>query len=246
MIQNQYEYIPKIHHRNEKSLEYHIVSHDGTMIAFGGNDGYIILMHANTRTHVTNLKLNGSVRAMTFTMDDDAILASGSDGDIYRFDLRYTKQCIERFSNQDGTITSAMAISKTHLAVGSESGVVNIYNETSSSNFSSSFTSSSSMHHHTMGQQRQPIKSILNLKTSINCMKFNHHDEHILSISSSRDPHNALRLIHIPTCSVFSNWPTSKTPLKYVFCTDFSYNNQYIAIGNDKGHCRLYRFKHYC
>lgn len=244
MISNSHEYVPKIPNRNEKSLEYHIVSNDGTMIAFGGNDGYIILIHAITRTHIMNLKLNGSVRAMTFTIDDNEILASGSDGDIYRFDIRYTRQCIERFSNHDGTITSSIAISKTHLAVGSESGVVNIYSEKNNqSSYSSSFTSNRSNNN----QKRIPIKSIMNLKTSIDCMKFNHDDDPtLLSISSKRDPNNALRMIHIPTCSVYSNWPTSKTPLKYVFNTDFSYNNQYFAIGNDKGHCRLYRFKHYC
>ena len=55
----------------------------------------------------------------------------------------------------------------------------------------------------------------------------------------------ALRLVHIPTCTVFSNWPTTKTPLSYVFSLDFSPNSGYLAIGNDKGKVLLYRLRHY-
>jgi U3 small nucleolar RNA-associated protein 18 len=44
---------------------------------------------------------------------------------------------------------------------------------------------------------------------------------------------------------VFSNWPTSKTPLKYVWSMDFSPKSRYMAIGNDHGKCLLYRLKHY-
>ena len=49
----------------------------------------------------------------------------------------------------------------------------------------------------------------------------------------------------MPSCTVFSNWPTSKTPLSYVFSLDFSPSGGYLAVGNDKGKVLLYRLKHY-
>jgi U3 small nucleolar RNA-associated protein 18 len=51
--------------------------------------------------------------------------------------------------------------------------------------------------------------------------------------------------VHVPTCTVFSNWPTSKTPLGYIFSMDFSPSSGFIALGNDKGKVLLYRVNHY-
>eukprot|EP01050_Picozoa_sp_SAG11_P027840 SAG11_NODE_7209_length_1177_cov_1.912801_1_plen_50_part_10 len=37
--------------------------------------------------------------------------------------------------------------------------------------------------------------------------------------------------MHIPSFSVFPNWPTSKTPLRYVKTTAFSPGSGYFAAG---------------
>lgn len=123
-----------------------------------------------------------------------------------------------------------MAASSRHLAVGAESGVVNLYSEQTTQ---SSWASSA----------RTPLKSILNLSTSADLVRFN-DDGQILAMSTRRDKHG-LKLLHVPTGTVFSNWPTSKTPLSYVWSMDFSPKSRYFAIGNDKGKCLLYRLPHY-
>ena len=63
--------------------------------------------------------------------------------------------------------------------------------------------------------------------------------------------------IHLPSMSVYSNWPTSKTPLRYVNSIDFNYNSgiqlfyscdraiEYLAMGNDKGQVVLYSLAFY-
>ena len=61
------------------------MSQDGKYIAFLGNDGYIVLVEAHSKQMVGEFKVNGSVRAVAFTKDDQEILASGSDGDVYRY-----------------------------------------------------------------------------------------------------------------------------------------------------------------
>lgn len=48
--------------------------------------------------------------------------------------------------------------------------------------------------------------------------------------------------VHLPSLTVFSNWPTSRTPLRYVNAFDFSPNSGYISIGNDRGKALLYRY----
>lgn len=62
----------------------------------------------------------------------------------------------------------------------------------------------------------------------------------ILAIASQRKK-DALKLLHVPSLSVFSNWPTRGTPLSYVTALDISPHSQFIAIGNDKGKVLLYR-----
>ncbi len=84
----------------------------------------------------------------------------------------------------------------------------------------------------------EPLKIIDNLTTPISALCFN-HDAQILAIAS-KVKKDSLRLIHVPTRRVFSNWPTANTPLGYVNCMDFSPNGGYLAMGNDKGKVLLY------
>lgn len=224
--------VPSILGREERSWEKHCASPDGRLVAFVGNDGYVVLVDVHSKHSVGTLKLNGSVRAITFTPDGSQILASGSDGDVYRWDV-HSRQCIERFANGDGTITSSLSASSTHLAVGAESGVVNLYSERQSSLLNDNYSY----------QAKTPLKSIMNLRTSADMVKFN-TDGQILALSSQRETHG-LKLMHVPSRTVFSNWPTSKTPLRYIWSMDFSPQSKFLAVGNDKGKCLLYKLTHY-
>ena len=159
-----------------------------------------------------------------------------------------SRRCVERFHNEDGTITSSLALSSKFLAVGAESGVVNLYNDKYSS--SMQFNGLSSRGHgggrgglSLTNTERTPHKSIMNLTTSADNLCFNATGE-ILAMSSKREK-NGLKLLHVPSATVFSNWPTSKTPLKYVWSMDFSPGSKYLAVGNDHGKVLLYRAKHY-
>lgn len=143
---------------------------------------------------------------------------------LIRWDVN-SRRCVERFRNIDGSVTASLAASSDLLAVGAASGVVNLYSE------------------HHIDNEKQPLKSIMNLHSSTNCVRFN-HDGQILALSTRREK-QALRLLHVPSRTVFSNWPTSKTPLNYAWSMDFSPASRYFAVGNDKGKCLLYRLGHY-
>lgn len=51
--------------------------------------------------------------------------------------------------------------------------------------------------------------------------------------------------VHVSSQSVFSNWPTSSTPLGKVTATAFSHGSEYLAIGNTRGRVLLYGLRHY-
>jgi U3 small nucleolar RNA-associated protein 18 len=216
--------VPRLVGRPEKSLERSFAAPDGRTVAFIGNDGYVLLFDVHNKTIKKTVKLNGSVRSICFQGDDE-VLASGSDGDVYRWDMRGGSRLpLERFSNQDGSITSTMAASSRTLAVGSESGVVSLYSEIK-------------------GRSKEPLKSIMNIRTPINRVCFN-PDGNMLAMSSQMEG-DSMKLVHVPTGTVFSNWPTANTPLGYVWSTSFSPGSKFLAIGNDKGKCLLYKLQHY-
>ena len=141
---------------------------------------------------------------------------------LFRWDVG-TRRCIERFSTNEATTTASLAFSSGTLAAGCESGVVKLYSTSNS------------------GSGIQSIRSIMNLQTSVDSLQFN-HDGQLLAMAS-RFSKNSLRILHVPTRSVFGNWPTSKSPLKFVFATDFSPGSRYLTIGNDSGACLLYRLR---
>ena len=83
-ISGNIQKISSIVGRKERSLEKFVVSPGGDVIAFVGNDGYIILVDGKSRQWISDLKMNGSVRAITFSEDGEYIMGSGSDGDVYK------------------------------------------------------------------------------------------------------------------------------------------------------------------
>eukprot|EP00250_Pteridium_aquilinum_P011421 c20055_g1_i1 orf=512-2092(-) len=213
--------------REEKSLESFEVSPDGKTIAFLGNEGYILLASLKSKQLVGTLKMNGSVRAVSFAKDGQELLGLGGDGEVYHWDIG-TRRCLHRGRDEGcikGTTLSVSPDSKL-FATGSNSGVVNLYD-------SKSF----------IDGRPSPAKAFMNLLTSVHVLKFN-ADSQILAMTSKMKK-NAVKLVHLPSNTVFSNWPTMKTPLQYVHTLDFSPGGGYLAVGNAAGKVLLYRLQHY-
>ncbi|KAG9458254.1 hypothetical protein H6P81_002762 [Aristolochia fimbriata] len=213
--------------REEKSLEVFEVSPDSNTIAFIGNEGYILLVSARTKELIGTLKMNGTARSLAFADDGRQLLSSGGDGHVYHWDLR-TRRCFHKADDEgcmEGTALCTSHDSK-FFAAGSSSGIVNVYNR---DDF--------------LGGKRKPMKTIENLVTKIDGVKFN-HDAQILAITSSMKK-NSLKLVHVPSFTVFSNWPSPKQTLQYPRSLDFSPGGGFMAVGNAGGKVLLYKLHHY-
>ena len=83
----------------------------------------------------------------------------------------------------------------------------------------------------------------MNLTTLVSRLSFNHSSE-ILALTS-KSKKDSVKLVHLPSLSVFSNWPTSGTPLGHVSGVAFSRESEYVAIGNHRGKVLLYSISHF-
>ncbi|KAL6183519.1 hypothetical protein ACLB2K_044930 [Fragaria x ananassa] len=213
--------------REEKSLEVFEVSPDSSTIAFVGNEGYILLVSTKTKELIGTLKLNGTVRSLAFSNDGNQLLSSGGDGQVYHWDLR-TGACFHKMVDEGCINGTSLCTSPNGslFAAGSDSGIVNIYNRDE-----------------VLGGKRKPIKTIENLTTKVDFMKFN-SDAQILAICSSMKK-NSLKLVHVPSYTVFSNWPPQRQVLHYPRCLDFSPGGGFMAVGNAAGKVLLYKLHHY-
>jgi U3 small nucleolar RNA-associated protein 18 len=88
-----------------------------------------------------------------------------------------------------------------------------------------------------------PLKALMNLTTSIDSLSFSHDSQMLLM--GSRLKKDSLRIVHLPSLTVFANWPTGRSPLQYVHSAAFSPHSGFLGIGNAKGRALLYRLHHY-
>ncbi|CAG8441103.1 3850_t:CDS:2 [Acaulospora morrowiae] len=210
-----------------KSLENFSISPCGKYICFLGSNGNMILVSYHTKQFVASMKMNGTVNSAHWSSDGKYLFSIGKDAEVYQWDVG-ARRCVHKFQDHGGFRPSIISVAKDnrYFAIGSNSGIVNVYDDTCLNMV-----------------DPKPLKSIMNLTTNIHDMKFN-HDTQLLGISS-HSKKGQLRMIHLPSLTTFQNWPNVSTPLRYVQCFDFSPSSGYLAIGNDKGKVLLYRLGHY-
>lgn len=221
--------IPGIQGRQEKSFEKFKISPCGKYISFLGNHGDIILLSSSTKMPVGVMSMNGSVRDIEFSIDGQYLYSTGTDSEVYQWDLRMGNRCVHKFTDESAFKPTSLGISLNSRFIGSgdESGMVNIYDTCDCLSQATP----------------KPFKSIGSLTTYVDNLCFN-PDSQIMAISS-RVKKDQFRLVHLPSGKVFNNWPTAGTPLGYVQDMKFSPESRYLAIGNDKGKVLLYRLQHY-
>ncbi|KAI8323027.1 WD40 repeat-like protein [Martensiomyces pterosporus] len=218
------------------SLERMYGSVTGDRLAVLSNNGQIHLVTARTKQFIHTLPMNGVVRDVSFTADGNYLWSIGLDNEVYQWDLRQNR-CLSRWHDPTTFRPTCMGLSQdsSYFASGDNAGIVNIYDATAMRGREDEATGKAF--------NVNPIKSINNLTTSITDIKFNHNSE-IMGIYSRSKP-NQFKLVHLPSATVFANWPLMNAKLGKVECFDFSPHSGFLAIGNDNGRALLYKLDHY-
>eukprot|EP00300_Choanocystis_sp_HF-7_P002289 c11762_g1_i1.p1 GENE.c11762_g1_i1~~c11762_g1_i1.p1 ORF type:complete len:342 (+),score=57.54 c11762_g1_i1:69-1094(+) len=204
------------------------VDANGGMLAFSGRDSSVHFV--DTRSHQRAFTVQGraQIAALDFAPTHPMhLVTAGSEGLVHIFDVR-TRRCLNICQDEGSLNTTQLTFSSDgNLTTGSTSGVVNVYKY-------SSFLES---------DRPKPTKAIMNLTTRISSIAC-HPQGELYSFASS-EKKGAIRLLHVPTFTVFRNWPLPKNPLRYITSTAFSPRGAYMCLGDDKGQVLLYRLKHY-
>jgi len=229
--------VQNIRGREEKSLEKSFISPDNNFITILGNDGNILLLSMKSKQLVDTLKSTHHISAAAYSPDSRFLYTSGVGGVIHQWDMS-SRRCVNKFIDEGSRKPTCLAFSPNSqwLASGSESGVVNIFD-------TENIQALSKADRDGQFPTPTPSKSLMNLTTATDLIKFNFDSQ--LMAFSSRSKKDAFRLVHVDSKTVFSNWPTPATPLHRVSSFDFSPNGAYLAAGNAKGLVLLYCLSHY-
>ncbi|KAK2833936.1 hypothetical protein Q5P01_017825 [Channa striata] len=214
---------------NEARVKEFSVCPEGGALLLTGTNGYLHLLTLKTKEVVRSMKLNGTVSGVAFSNDGTKVFANSEEGEVYVWDLR-SSRCVNRFTDDGCVKGTSIAASPNgqYLACGSQSGVVNVYSQ------------EVCLH----SANPKPLKAVMNLLTAATSLTFNPTSE-ILAIGS-RAEDEAVRLVHLSSLTVFSNFPVSKRKIVYrPSCLDFSPRSGFFSLANNKGHAPLFRLLHY-
>ncbi|KAM3863934.1 U3 small nucleolar RNA-associated protein 18 homolog [Diretmus argenteus] len=229
MMEGKVEPVHIVRGLTEARVKEFSVSPEGDSLLLTGTNGYLHVLTLKTKEVVRSMKVNGTVSGVAFSHDGSKVYANSEEGEVYVWDMR-SSRCLNKFTDEGCVKGYAIAASSNgqYLACGSQSGVVNVYSQEACLN----------------STNPKPLKAVMNLVTSATSLAFNPTSE-ILAIAS-RSADEAVRLVHLPSMTVFSNFPVCQKKVIYrVCCLDFSPHGGFFTMANNKGNAPLYRLLHY-
>lgn len=130
------------------------------------------------------------------------------------------------------------------VAVGSNSGITNIYDRLElllPQKQAEAEAEAEDRQPKLIVEQPTPRRIFQQLVTPITVMAFSPDGQ--LFAFGSREKKDALKLVHLPTCTVYRNWPTEQTALGRITTVAFSRESNLLAVGNDTGKIRLWEIR---
>ncbi|KAL1518268.1 hypothetical protein ABEB36_001914 [Hypothenemus hampei] len=205
-----------------------VPSPNSQFFAVAGKWGEVHLMSGISKEKIATLKQDGEVTALKYNANGDLLFGHSDNGEVTIWDINM-RRVRHKFMDEGCLHGSALAISSSDqfLACGSAQGVVNLYG----------------MEDALKNKLPKPRKTIMNLTTSIKGLEFNCTSE-LLGLAAA-DIKNSVKLFHIASGTVFSNFPPFQSKLGLVNCINFTPGSGFFALGNQKSVVSLFRFKHY-
>jgi U3 small nucleolar RNA-associated protein 18 len=200
-----------------------------SLIAVPGSGGRVKVLSLHTKQRLATLACGGrQAPRPCFGQSDGSLIAGCSDGYVRVFDLR-TMRCRSEFSDDGSTGTAAPSSVTSRggdslVCIGQPSGVVNMYESPTQ-------------------KRSKPVASLHNLTTQADVMSLSSCGQ--MAAVASTQKKDSLRIVHLQSRTVFSNWPTSRTPVHYPMDVAFSPSSGFVTVANARGRALLYRLTHF-
>lgn len=232
------------HGEVQRSMERFKLSPCGRWIGFVGSGrkggGTINVLDTNSCQWIAEVRVEGKGGVADFDWwgDGEGLMLVGKGGEVVEWDRR-ERRAIATWIDEGAVGTTVVALggrgggpkalgNDRWVAVGSSSGIVNIYDRR---NWSAE----------SVPARPKPVRAFDQLTTPTSHLKFSQDGQ--LLCMASRWKRDALRLIHLPSCTVYRNWPTSSTPLGRITAVAWSPTSEMLAVANEQGKIRLWELR---
>lgn len=231
------------HKEEQNSMEKFKLSPCGRYLALTGTSkkggGLINILDSTTTQWIASARIEGrnGVADYAWWSNGEGLTIVGKGGEVGEWSME-SHTFLARWMD-DGHAPTVLTLGGRHgpkqlggdrwIVIGSQSGIVNIYDRLT-------FVSSSTKEI-TIPERPHPKRSFEQLKRATSNLEIS-PDGQILVISTQWEK-DALRLVHLPSCTVYKNWPTGQTPLGRVTAVAFNSASDILAVGNEQGKIRL-------
>ncbi|KAL4874161.1 hypothetical protein BDV12DRAFT_181997 [Aspergillus spectabilis] len=241
----------------QKSMEHFKLSPCGRYIGIIGSTkkggGVINIHNTGTSQWIAQVRIDGrgGVADFAWWRNGEGLTAANLNGEISEWDAQLNR-IVARWKDAGGVGTTVLRLGgettqsslggDRWVAIGSNSGIVNIYDRAGWATAYASLLHSSDKDISTaIPRNPEPVRALDQLVTTISHIEFAPDGQFLAMASETKK--DALRLVHLPTCTVYRNWPTQSTPLGRVTSVAISPNSEYLAVGNDRGRIRLWQIQ---
>jgi U3 small nucleolar RNA-associated protein 18 len=235
----------------QKSMERFELSPCGRYVGLVGTarkgGGLINVLDAHTAQWIAQVRVDGRGGVADFAWwgDGEGMCVVSKNGEVSEWDGRM-RRVVARWMDEGAVGTTVLSLGgrsgRTQLggdrwiAVGSSSGIANVYDRrpwAAAVAESRSDEDASPIPHNP-----KPTRAFDQLTTPISHLQFSMDGQ--LMVMASRWKRDALRLIHLPSCTVYHNWPTSNTPLGRISAVAISARSDMLAVANEQGRIRMW------
>ncbi|KAK4898285.1 U3 snoRNP protein [Elasticomyces elasticus] len=225
----------------QRSMERFKLSPCGSYLALLGSSrkggGVVNVLSASSLQWIAQVRVEsrGGIADFCWWGDGKGLAIAGKGGEVTEWNVE-RREVVARWQDEGAVGTTVLALGGRHdlggkgcgidrwCAVGSSSGIVNIYDRRVWLAGGGGETGD------VFPRTPKPTKTLAHLTTPTSSLTFSPDGQ--LLVMASKWKRDAVKLVHLPSCTVFQNWPTSQTPLGRVTGVAVA---EGVIVGGGKG-----------
>lgn len=238
------------HQKEQKLFERFRISPDGKCLALLGTErkggGVINVLDAKTLQWVAQARVeaHGGLADFCWWRNGEGLSIVGKSGEVAEWDLE-RGVVVARWKDEGAVGTTVLQIGgkggpqgvggDRWVAIGSASGIVNVYDRRA---WKDEASQDEKENNEGVPRNPKPRRCLDQLTTPMSHLEFSPDGQ--LLCMASRWKRDALRLVHLPSCTVYKNWPTSQTPLGRISAVAMGEvdGETVLTVGNEAGKIR--------